>query len=99
MALQLTEKCKGLDANYWKIIYHANDHLAENTEVKIALYLDREAREENTENYLKTETIFLKGLDLTREDIYIKLKEDVVEKDEITGEEIHANKFYQAITC
>lgn len=75
MALELKEKYKGVEANYWKIIDYHQDALNNTTKVNLALYLDKATRDESKDNFLKIETFYFDGVDYEREDLYLKIKD------------------------
>ncbi len=74
MALLKTTTYKGIDAEYWKIIWSNEDYLRNLTMVKIALYLNKNTRDANTNNYLTTNIYSFEGSDLTRINQYDMLK-------------------------
>ena len=101
MALKLKENYKDLTLEYWKIISASEDYKKCQTIVRIALYKDKESREDDIQNFVKTESRSLDILDSDREALYAELKEPIIESVEEDGElvEINTNKFSNAIDC
>lgn len=79
MALQLTKKSKGIDANYWKIIESNYNVFGNSTNLKLALYINKEARQEGLNNYLEVEQFSFEGF-LTQSEMYAKIKESIIGK-------------------
>lgn len=80
MALILNEKIAGITANYWKIFKISQDFNTNESVVRIALYVSKEARDESIGNVLKHDGVILKATDLTREKAYTELKKPVYEE-------------------
>jgi hypothetical protein len=103
MALQLTENYKGIDVTYWKILTSDQNCLSKKTRVTLGAYSDGTVREEDVRNFLKKEIQIVDGIDLTRDDMYLKLKESKIrtEVDPETGDEteVETNKFVNATDC
>ena len=87
MALKLATTEKGLDADYWKIIYQNTDYRTNSTQCVLALYLDKEHREAGIDNWLKLEPFQLDGIDLTREQLYNTITESKQE-DKVVSEAV-----------
>jgi len=97
MALKLEEEYKGILANYWKIIKMEEDYTNSKTIVSLGLYKDATTRQQSVHNYLKTEKFEISQIELTREKAYIEIKKPIYE--EIDGQQIQLNKFYDAEDC
>ena len=75
MALEKETKYLGVTANYWKIVETATNCLTNKTRGTVALYLNKEARTESEKNILGREVFEVEGTDLTRTQLYAKIKE------------------------
>jgi len=73
MALQLTKKTKGIDANYWKIVRSTYDAMGNQTRVTLALYYNKISREENINDFIEVKDFYLEGF-LTQAEMYVKIK-------------------------
>lgn len=89
MALKLLEIYKGIEANYWKITNIQCLPVENITYVTLALYKDFQSRVTGVENYLKTETMNLEGVDYTREVAY-----EMIKQSKIDESGIEVNKFF-----
>lgn len=77
MALKLPFEFKGIQADYWKITAVNEDFIESKTQVQVSLYASAEARAKDPKNVLfSIEPAFvIPGVDLTRSQIYEKLRE------------------------
>lgn len=75
MALQKDYKYKGITANYWKIWDYHYEIDSDSTTVVLALYLNKEARDENKFNFLSKIVIEEVKGEAIRSGLYQKLKE------------------------
>lgn len=94
MALKLEKTYKGVVADYWKIIEIKSIIRRDETEVTLALYKDKQTRDEDILNHLKVERILINGLDYTRETAYDKIVESKLDEE---GNE--TNDFVSATDC
>jgi len=74
MALLKPTTFKGVTAAYWKILYVSQDVISKKTTVGLGLYVNDAARLANIQNILDRKVVQIKGLDLTRPQIYAELK-------------------------
>jgi hypothetical protein len=75
MALKKQKEVKGIKADYWRIFRNDQNAVNNTTCVRLALYPSKEIRDKNLTNYLETEAFIFDGIDYTREDLYVKIKE------------------------
>lgn len=80
MALQKNYNHKGIEANYWKIIDYMFNSLTNQTIINVALYVDKEARRNNINNYIHKKMIIVDG-ESTRDQLYPKLIESRDDND------------------
>jgi hypothetical protein len=79
MALKKEKEIKGIKADYWRIFRNDQNAVNNTTCVRLALYPSKEIRDKNLTNYLETEAFIFDGIDYTREDLYVKIKESKME--------------------
>jgi hypothetical protein len=91
MALKLQTNFKGLTAEYWKILRVDHDYKTNQVVVRLALYKDQATRETNIDNFLDMRAFIFDDGDLTREELYPKIKESKI----VDGAE--TNEFVKAI--
>lgn len=93
MALKLSTEFKGVLAEYWRI-NEVREIVKENkTIVFLSLYVDEASRRANVFNELLCEAFTFTELDLTREQVYLKIKESNI----VDG--VETNKFANAVDC
>lgn len=73
MAIILRRECKGTLCDYWKILNTSYDAITNQTNVILALYINQNAREAGTNNYLDQTTFTFEG-ELDREGSYLAIK-------------------------
>lgn len=73
MALKLKTNYKGASAEYWKILSLNFNALENRTTVMLGLYINKDVRDSNAENFLVREPIILEG-EFTRETAYPTIK-------------------------
>jgi hypothetical protein len=95
MALLLTRNYKGQDASYWRISSVTADCVKNHTTVSLCLYFTRDTRLANVDNHLTREVIILDGIDLTRAQMYLMLKEPIMRTQD-DGSEVNVNPFANA---
>jgi hypothetical protein len=83
MALQLQRRAKGVEANYWKITKVCYDALNGMTYVTMNLYLDKNVRLANANDWLESITYNLSGC-YSISEAYTKIKESKIEEREVT---------------
>jgi hypothetical protein len=83
MALQLEQNYKGIQANYWKIIYLKYNAISGITTATLALFFSQETRQEDIANRLEEKEFQFKG-NFNIEQSYLKIKESVKALREIT---------------
>jgi len=79
MALKLQRECKGISADYWKIVFSNYDAIINKTNITLALYASKEARGLGINNDLDRTTYQFDGF-LTLAESYAKIKESKVEQ-------------------
>ena len=91
MALKLQTNFKGITAGYWKILKADHDFASGKVVVRLALYKDQVTREADINNFLDIRAFIYDDGDLTRLDLYGKIKEskivDGVETNEFANSE------------
>ena len=75
MALKLERKYNGMSCDYWKIVEAHSNYETDQTIVTVGLYKDEECRQDSVNNILEHKKMRLSGVDLTRAEMYTKLKE------------------------
>lgn len=65
----------GMKGDYWKIIQTRTDYISGKTKAVLGLYKDAEQRHLNSNGHFHTAVFAMTGPDLTRADIYAKMKE------------------------
>ena len=83
MALQLTKKSKGVDANYWKIINSNFDAFGNQTRTTLALYFNKSTRNEDINSYLETRNFYFEGF-CNQAEMYSEIKKSSLGKRVIT---------------
>jgi hypothetical protein len=67
---------KGNIGEYWKIVGKKEDELENYTEVDLACYKNKAARQENVKNYIwRSNGIIIDGINLTKAQIYEAVKQ------------------------
>jgi deoxycytidine triphosphate deaminase len=89
MALKKSKEWKGTTAEYWKIISSISDFVSGNTRVILGLYVSKEARDNNANNFVEREVIQVNGIDLNRQQEYALITES--KKELISPEEKDEN--------
>lgn len=74
MALKKDYEYGTKKGNYWKIIGNHSNTLYQATVVRVALYVDKEAREKDEAGYIKVLPVSIPGPDHTRATAYEALK-------------------------
>lgn len=101
MALEKEYKYKGITAKYWKILGAGTDVVNNKTTVRVGLYVSSESREADIKNSLMVSNFNVEGVDYTRDDLYVKIKEPIykpvggLEEDE----QVNLNILSDAIDC
>lgn len=93
MALKLATNYKGVSADYWTL---TNIQSLKKTNVTLAvlsLYVSKQTRDDNIDNELDSKVFTFSEMDLTRVDIYAKIKESKL------IDSIETNEFVTAIDC
>ena len=83
MALQLTKKSKGIDANYWKIINSNFDAFGNQTRATMVLYLNKNTRNDDINDYLETKNFYFEGF-LNQAEMYTEIKKSSLGKRVLT---------------
>ena len=92
MALRLEKTLKGgISGNYWKIIQTKSDFVSGITTAILGLYKDETQRAVDVGNFFHTEAVKLIGSDLTRDQVYQKMK-----VSQIDGEGHETNEWANA---
>lgn len=93
MALQKETSWKGVTANYWKIISASSDFRTNKTTVLLGLYNSKTSRDADVNNFLERKVFEFSGVDLTREQEYVLIKESNI------VDEVETNWFADATNC
>ena len=75
MAIKLSTLFKGITAEYWKITGSLENFQTGKTQVILSLYLNQASRIENLSNNLLNKSVTLPGVELTRAEQYLAIKQ------------------------
>lgn len=75
MALKLSKQFKGITADYWKIMSTVYDAIPNQTRVILGLYISKEARELDANNFVER-IVFAYTGELGRDELYSKIKSE-----------------------
>jgi len=84
MALKKSKSIKGIQADYWRIYRNDQNTAEDKTCVRLALYANKDARDAGVMNFLDLQAFTFDGVDFTREQLYVKIKESKAETRVIT---------------
>ena len=96
MALELVHPYKGIGASYWKISHADHNYKSDVTQVTLSLYKDQESRNASPHNELYSKVFVFTGADLTRAELYTKIKEPIYTYVGDPPEQVQTNIFVDA---
>ena len=71
----------GKIANYWKVTRSTEDYISRTTMVELRLFWDKSSRDSNINNFLPhREILHLDSVDLSRSQLYNKIKESKIDE-------------------
>jgi hypothetical protein len=79
MAIKLARRAKGIDCEYWRITEVLQDEFAGTTRVRMSLYVNRVARDEDPNGVMSEEMRFLNGTKKTYAQIYQEWKQPALD--------------------
>ena len=82
MGLILQTQSKGITAEYWNIMVYRYNKFGNTTQIEMALYANKEARNEGLGNFLESRAFSFEGM-LTVPEMYAKICESKMGKKEI----------------
>jgi hypothetical protein len=93
MAIKLQRECKGISAEYWKILKMEYSAVNGKTVVNLALYVSQETRNSGINNWLDSTSFIFEG-SLSLAEAYVAIKASQLD---VNG--IESNPFINAIDC